>query len=204
MPYDHTDDLLIRYPAPYPRVHSHLREKDLVFGPEWRDMGQEREVFFVRSPSHLCRRGALLPQPLDRPGADEFVYLFGAVGDLRIAFAAVYDLYAQFSRKVRKIPIVNVFFYRFYALFGIRSIPYEFFGYIDQPFFSEVRDQAGIRAMVNDGGRRMRPTRSKRAQFHLPEVEGFFERRFTLYVGIRIPFLDGSVYVEHLIVMAPV
>ena len=54
-----------------------------------------RQLFFVRAPAHLGRRRPLFAEALDAPGVDELVHLFGPVGDLRVALAAMNDLDAE-------------------------------------------------------------------------------------------------------------
>ena len=73
-----------------------MRARQIWFcGPSWCWQASGGQFLFVGAPAHLGRRRPLLAEALDAPGIDELVDLLGAVGDLRVALAAMDDLHAQ-------------------------------------------------------------------------------------------------------------
>ena len=77
-------------------------------------------------------------------------------------------------------------------------------GQVHDTLFGEMRDEAGVRAMVEDGRCRAVPLRRHGAYLHLAVVERFLQWRLIVYVSVRVPFLNRGIHVKHLIVMAPV
>ena len=75
--------------------------------------------------------------------------------------------------------------------------------YIQQGLLYEVRNEAGIRAMINNSSRRIFPITGKIPQLHLPPVKRFFKRALRINSLIRIPTFNRSINVQYIVIMAP-
>jgi hypothetical protein len=107
--HDHADDVVIRrHPRRNEGVDAHARQTDLALGAVRMLVGIGGQLFFMGAPAHLGRGRSFFAEALNAPGIDELVHLFGLVGDLRVALAAMNDLDAELLGQVVKVPRLGV------------------------------------------------------------------------------------------------
>ena len=162
------------------------------------------QLFFMGAPAHLGRGRPLLPEALHAPGIDELVHLFGLIGDLRVALAAVNDLDAELLGQVVKVPRLGV------VSDPLRLSPAEFLlrqralRDVEQRVLGEMADQAGVRSVFDH---RRRPGLAPRGdhppQIHVAPVEGSLGRVLVFGSGVGIPELHRRVHIEDAPVVAP-
>ena len=203
--HDHADDVVGGWnPGGDKRVDAHARQADLAARAVGMLERQGRQFLFVRAPAHLGRRRALLAKALDAPGIDELVDLFGPVGDLRVALAAVNDLDAQLMGQVVELLGLGVVRDPLGLCgdeFPIRQGPLRD---VQQGVLGEMADQSRVGAMLEDRGRSgFRPGRHHLSQLHVAPVERPLGGRLVAGAGVRVPQLHGRVDVQDAPVVAP-
>ena len=201
---DHAEDVPVRHEGAHPDVDAHLREADLVLRPILVLEGVLRERLLVRAPAHLGGRGAFLAEALDRPGVHEFVDLLRLVGDLGVALGAVDDLHAELLREETERAGRD----QAGDLFGAGApgllVLDEPVADVDQALLDEVRDEAGVGAVLDDGGRALGlPLLQHAPQVHVAVVEGLGGRVGIRAAGVGIPQLGRGVDVAHAVFVAP-
>ena len=202
--HDHAVDGVVRHPGPDPRVHAHAGEADLVARPCPVAVGEGGQLLLVRAPPHLGGGRALLAEALDAPGVDELVHPLRLVGDLRVALAAMDDLDAQPAREVVELLLRDELadLLRGPPLgFPVRD---EALTDVDQALLGEMRDQAGVGAMLDHRrGALVLPPGDQAPDGHVPPVKRSLGRVLVRRPGIGIPQLGGGVHIQHSVVVAP-
>ena len=115
-----------------------------LLGPSECSKASARQFLFVRAPAHLGRRRPFFAKALDAPCVDELVDLFGSIGNLRIALAAMNDLDAKLVGQVVELPRLGVV----RDLLGLRAgeLPLREgpLRDIEERVLREMADQAGL------------------------------------------------------------
>ena len=203
--HDHADDVVIRrHPARDEGVDAHPRQADLALRAVRMLVGEGGQFFFMGAPAHLGRGRSLLAEALDAPGVDELVHLFGLVGDLRVALAAVNHLDAELVGQVVEVPRLGVVS----DLLRLRAAEFFFrqrlLRDVQERVLGEMADQAGVRSVFDH---RRRPGLAPRGdhppQIHVAPVEGPLGRVLVFGSGVGIPELHRRVHVKDAAVVAP-
>ena len=148
-------------PGVHVRPNPGLGQKDLVAGTADGRVRVPRKTALVRAPAEFGGRRAFLVEALDRPRVHELVDGLGPVGDLRVPFGDVNDLGAGRLAEPRERPVGLALRggdqllerhpvhagRRGQAAFEHRR------GDFEQRPLGEVADEAGVGAVVDDGGR---------------------------------------------------
>ncbi len=168
----------------------------------------------MRSPSELGRRRAFLVEAFNRPRVDELVDRLRLRGHLRVALRDVDDLgaggLAESSKRSLDLAlgVGDELLERGASDAGGRRQPlFEHRGGdLEQRPLREVADEAGVRAVVDDGGRplglRIEPV-FQQPDPHLTGIQTAFVRRLVLDVAVGIPLLERGVEVADIVLAAP-
>ena len=199
---DHALDVPVRHPGADPGVDAHARDADLVLRAVLVLEGVLRELLFMRAPAELGGRGAFLAEALDAPGVHKLVHLLRQVCDLRVALGAVDDLDAQGAGQVIELTgaaeLGDVFRGATLGFLVGNQLPAD----VDQALLDEMRDEPGIRTVLDDGRRALGlPLRRHPAKVHVAPVERLFRRMGSTLV--RVPQLSRGVDIHHAVVAAP-
>ena len=166
--------------------------------------GEGGQLFFMRAPAHLGRGRPLLAEALHAPGIDELVHLFGLIGDLRVALAAMNHLDAELLGQVVKVPRLGV------VSDLLRLRPAEFLFRqrllrdVQQRLLGEMADQAGVGSVFDHRRRpRLAPLGDHPPQIHVAPVEGSLGRVLVVGSSVGIPELYRRVHIEDAPVVAP-
>jgi len=76
-------------------------------------------------------------------------------------------------------------------------------GDVQQPLFHEMRDQAGVGAVIPHGGGRAAPSGHQFHRARVAAVERFVDCRLAVELIRRIPGLERSVRIEHIVLARP-
>ena len=149
-------------PGVHERANAWLGEEDLIAGPADRRVRVLRKTALVRAPSELGRRRAFLVEAFDRPGVDELVdrlrlrrHLRVALGDVdhlgagRLAESGERSLGLGLRRRRRASRTPR------WSTPVAAGSPFSIIagGNLEQRSLREVADEAGIRAVIDDGRR---------------------------------------------------
>ena len=202
---DHADDVVVRrHPARHERVHAHARQADLALGAVRVLEGKGGQLFFMGAPAHLSRGRPLFAEALDAPGVDELVHLFGLIGDLRVALAAMNDLDAELVGQVVELLRLGVVrdLLRLSAaeLLVRQGLPSD----VQKRLLGEMADQARVRPVFEHRRRpRLAPPGDHPPQVHVPPVECPLGRVLVVRPAVGVPELHRRVDIQHAPVVAP-
>src|SRR5262249_16175880 len=82
------------------RIDAHARQTDLALRAFRMLIGEGGQLLFIGAPTHLGCCSPLLAKSFHAPGIDELADLFGLIGDLCVALAAVNDFDAEVVRQM--------------------------------------------------------------------------------------------------------
>ena len=156
------------------------------------------------APAHLGRGRPLFAEALDAPGVDELVYLFGLIGDLRVALAAMNDLDAELVGQMVELLGLRVVsdFLRLSATELL--VRQRLSSDVQKRMLRKMADQARVRPMLEHRrGPWLAPAGDHPPQVHVPPVECPLGRVLVVRPAIGVPDLHRRVDVEHASVMAP-
>src|ERR1019366_2411057 len=202
---DHALHRIVRQPGADPGVHAHSRQADLVLRAFLVLVRVWRHPLLMGAPAQLGGRLAFLAKSLDAPGIDELVDLLGLVRDLSIALRAVNHLHAERLREEVELLCPNELgdvggFPRGQHLVRDQAV-----ADVEESLFRKVRDQAGVRAVLENRRRALRlPLRDQAANVHVPPVERLLGGVLLRAGGVWVPQLGRRVHVEHTVAVTPV
>ena len=145
---DHAHDVAARHPRSHPGSAARVREADLVARPGLVRVCESRQLLLVRSPTQFRRSDPFLVKALHRPGVDELVLELRLVADLGVALRDVNDLHAERMRQVVPRALVARSGDVVVRLFGKQCV-----GDVGECRLREMRNEAGVSAVVEDRGR---------------------------------------------------
>ena len=149
-------------------------------------MAVRRELVLVRAPAELGRLAALADEAVDRPGVDELVRLLAQLRELGIALGDVHRADAEIAHQPRPVGL------RLRRLVPETRIA----GHVEERLLEELRDEAGIGALGDHGGRAAAELALHRERALAQRVVGALAgRERVVEIGAR-PGLDAGVEVE--------
>src|SRR5262249_10463138 len=132
-------------PGPHACGGTRLHQIDRRQAPEIMPLAVAREVALVRAPTHLARLAPFADETVDGPGVDELAALLRLAGGLSVALGDVNHLHAQALCEITPVR----------ARGGIARVDSRVGGNVEQGLLDEMRDQAGIRSVRENRGRRL-------------------------------------------------